>query len=83
MLTAMKKLYDDFIRKIYDYTDDVKRRMKDILPVAKQWSYSECEVDKFLANFKVKIYQTGGVGDANYSIWITPYGTKYVARMNQ
>ncbi|HXY87963.1 MAG TPA: hypothetical protein VEG44_05935 [Candidatus Acidoferrales bacterium] len=61
----------------------MKRRIKDILPVAKQWSYSESEVDKFLANFKVKVYQTGGVGDANYPIRITPYGTKYVGRMNQ
>ena len=56
MLMTMEERYTDFIRKICDYVDgDVKRQVKDIRPVAKEWGYSESEVDSFLAHFDQEV----------------------------
>lgn len=56
MLMTMEERCNDFICKIYDYVDgDVKRQVKDIRPVAKEWGYSESEVDSFLAHFDQEV----------------------------
>jgi hypothetical protein len=85
MLMTMEERCDDFIRRIYDYVGgDVKQQVEDIRPVAKEWGYSESEVDSFLAHFNVKGYiEHSGVGDAYYTIRITPDGIEYVGHMNQ
>jgi len=85
MLMTMEERCNDFIHKIYDYVDgDVKRQVEDIRPVAKEWGYSESEVDSFLARFNVKGYiEHSGVGNAYYTIRITPDGIGYVGRMNR
>jgi len=56
MLMTMEERCNDFIRKIYDYVGgDVKRQVEDICPVAKEWGYSESEVDSFLAHFDQEV----------------------------
>lgn len=63
---------------------DVKRQVEDIRPVAKEWGYSEGEVNSFLAHFNVKRYiGYSEVGYAYYTIQITPDGIEYIGRMNQ
>ena len=43
----------------------MKREVKDIRPVAKEWGYNESEIDGFLAHLNVKGYiEHSGVGDA-------------------
>ena len=70
MLMTMKELYNDFIRKTYDYKDgNVKLQVKDIRLVAKEWGYSESEVDSFLAYFNVKGYIEPGGGATRTTLY--------------